>query len=278
MDAFPPTFDGLQALVAGLRGPDGCPWDREQTAASMRSYVLEETYELLEAIEGGDSGPLVEELGDVMFHLAFHVQIAREDGRFDEADVFESVIGKLVRRHPHVFGDRKVSGAREALDSWQDLKRAERPEDDDRSILDGVPRSLPALAQAQVIQQRAAGVGFDWDDSGGALDKVAEEVAEVAHAVCEEERERELGDLLFSIVNAARWMGIDAEAALRGADARFRERFAGMERMSRERGLDLKSLDIDGKEALWQEAKRLTDASPRVSTETQSRPRRPPPQ
>ena len=258
METFPPTFAGLQALVARLRGPEGCPWDREQTGASMRHFVLEETYELLEAIEGGEAGALAEELGDVMFHLVFQVHMAKEEGCFDEAAVFQAVIQKLVRRHPHVFGERKASGAQEVLDSWQDLKRAEKGEEDESSILDGVPKSLPALAQAHAIQQRAAGVGFDWEDAGGVLDKVAEELAELAEVEDEDARERELGDLLFSVVNAARWMDIDSEAALRAADERFRQRFATMERLGRERGVELKSLDLDAKEALWQEAKRLS--------------------
>ena len=262
METFPPTFAGLQALVARLRGPEGCPWDREQTGATMRHFVLEETYELLEAIDGGDPGLLTEELGDVMFHLAFHIHMAKEKERFDETDVFDSVIAKLVRRHPHVFGDTKASGAQDVLDNWQDLKRAEKGEDDESSILDGVPKSLPALAQAQVIQSRAAGVGFDWEDAGGVLDKVAEELAELADVEDEAEREREMGDLLFSVVNAARWMNIDSEASLRAADERFRQRFATMERLSRERGVDLKSLDLDAKEALWQEAKRLSAQAP----------------
>ena len=258
METFPPTFAGLQALVARLRGPEGCPWDREQTGPSMRHFVLEETYELLEAIEGGDPGPLIEELGDVMFHLVFHVQMAKEEGRFDEAAVFESVIAKLVRRHPHVFGGRRAAGAQDVLDSWQDLKRAEKGEGDDGSILDGIPKAMPALAQAHAIQQRVAGVGFDWEDASGVLDKVAEELAELADAGDDEEREREMGDLLFTVVNAARWMNVDGEAALRGTNERVRQRFAAMERLGRERGLDLKSLDLDAKEALWQEAKRLS--------------------
>ena len=261
MESFPPTFAGLQALVARLRGPDGCPWDREQTGASMRHFVLEEAYELLEAIESDEPGPLAEELGDVMFHLAFQVHMAKEQGHFDEADVFQSVIDKLVRRHPHVFGDRKADGAQDVLDSWQDLKRAEKSEDDERSILDGVPKALPALAQAHAIQQRAAGVGFDWEDAGGVLDKVAEELDELAETEDDEEREREMGDLLFSVVNAARWMNIDSEAALRAADERFRQRFATMETLGRERGVELKALDLDAKEALWQEAKRLSSGA-----------------
>ena len=258
METFPPTFAGLQALVARLRGPEGCPWDREQTGASMRHFVLEETYELLEAIDDGGPGPLTEELGDVMFHLVFHIHMAKEEGRFDEAAVFQSVIKKLVRRHPHVFGDRKATGAQDVLDNWQDLKRAERGEDDDGSILDGIPKSMPALAQAHAIQQRVAGVGFDWEDAAGVLDKVAEELAELANAGDEAEREREMGDLLFTVANAARWMNIDSEAALRGTNERVRQRFATMEKLSHERGVELKSLDLDAKEALWQEAKRLS--------------------
>jgi tetrapyrrole methylase family protein/MazG family protein len=229
---FPHTFDGLMALVTRLRGPEGCPWDGEQTRRSMARYVLEECYELLEAIEEGDDGGVVEEVGDLMFHLAFQVQLGKEETTFDEDSMFGSVIDKLTRRHPHVFGAARVSGSQDVVDNWQALKREERA-GTDASALSGVPGELPALAHAQIIQERAAGIGFD--------------------------REAELGDVLFSIVNASRWMGLDAEVALRGASARFRRRFTLMEQLGRERGTPLEGLTLDQKEALWQESKRLLD-------------------
>ena len=255
---FPTTFDGLMRLVARLRGPDGCPWDEEQTRRSMGRYVLEECYELLEAIDEGDAEDMAEEIGDVMFHLAFQIQLGKEEGAFDEARVLRAIIDKLTRRHPHVFGDTEVSGAREVHDNWQVLKRAEHG-GAELSALAGVPREMPALSHAQAIQERAAGVGFDWEDAGGVLQKVAEELAELEGAGSQEEKEAELGDVLFSIVNASRWMGIDAEGALRRASTRFRRRFAHMERLGRERGSPFAGLTLDQKEALWEEAKRLTD-------------------
>ena len=256
-DEFPSTFDGLMKLVARLRGPDGCPWDREQTRQSMRHYVLEECYELLEAIDETEAEHIAEEIGDVVFHMAFQVHLGEEEGAFDRKRVYRTVIDKLVRRHPHVFGDAKVSGATEVLDRWQELKRAER-KDDEASALSGVPKEMPALSYAQAIQQRAAGVGFDWEDAEGVMDKVTEELHELSGAESREEKEAELGDLLFSIVNASRWMDIDAEGALRGAGARFRGRFTLMEQLCHDRGTPLKTLALDAKEALWQESKRLT--------------------
>ena len=257
-DEFPSTFDGLMGLVARLRGPDGCPWDREQTRKSMRHHILEECYELLEAIDEAQPADIAEEIGDVVFHVAFQVHLGEEEGAFDRKRVYRTVIDKLIRRHPHVFGDTKVSGASEVLDRWQELKRAER-KGEETSALDGLPKEMPALSYAQAIQQRAAGVGFDWEDPEGVMDKVTEELHELSSAVSREEKEAELGDLLFSIVNASRWMGIDAEGALRGAGARFRGRFTIMEQLCRDRGTPLETLTLDAKEALWQESKRLTE-------------------
>jgi tetrapyrrole methylase family protein/MazG family protein len=254
---FTSDFDGLMELVARLREPDGCPWDREQTRRSMRHYILEECYELLEAMDEDRSGHIVEELGDVVFHMAFQIHLGEEEGAFDRERVYRTVIEKLIRRHPHVFGDTKVSGAGEVLDKWQEIKRAER-KGEDASALDGVPKEMPALSYSQAIQQRAAGVGFDWEDASGVMDKVTEELSELSSADSPEEKEAELGDLLFSIVNASRWMGIDAEGALRGAGTRFRGRFAVMEQLCRDRGTPLETLALDAKEALWQESKRLT--------------------
>ena len=258
---YPSSFDGLMALVAHLRGPDGCPWDHEQTRASMRNYVREESHELLDAIDEDDAAKIAEELGDVLFHAAFQLMLGAETGEFGEEDVFGGVIEKLVRRHPHVFGDVEVRGSADVLPRWYDIKRQERS-DEDSSVLDGVPSSLPALAHAQTIQQRAARVGFDWDDLDGVLRKVVEEVAELREAEDNARARAELGDLLFSVVNACRWLETDAETALRESSDRFRRRFEHMERASAERGVDFEALTLDEKEALWQKAKRSVDSAP----------------
>ena len=251
---YPGTYDGLVRLVERLRGPEGCPWDREQTHESLISEFLEECYELVEAVELGDPKSLAEELGDVLFHLLFQVQLGTEAGSFNQGQVLQSLVGKLVRRHPHVFGDVEVSDARQVKDNWEAIKLKEKA-DDDVSILVGVPRQMPALAYAQEMQERAARVGFDWEDLRGVLDKVSEELNEMDTAESEAERESEFGDLLFSVVNAARWLGIDAEGALRKANGRFRRRFGTMESLSRERGLSFVDLPLDRKEMLWAEAK-----------------------
>ena len=250
---FPATFDGLLQLVKRLREPGGCPWDREQNRQTMKRYVMEECFELIDAMESDEPREIAEEIGDVAFNLAFQIQLAKENNEFEESAVFSTVIEKLTRRHPHVFGDVEVSGSGEVLDNWRKIKKAERG--DDQGALAGVPSALPALNHAQAIQDRAAGVGFDWEDQEGVLAKVNEELDELAGAESPEEREAELGDLLFSIVNAARWMDIDAESALRGTANRFRRRFGSMEQMADEEGTTLAELDLEAKEALWQQAK-----------------------
>ncbi len=257
---YPASFDGLLQLVERLRGPQGCPWDRQQTRDSLKPQFLEECYELLEAMDQGDASRLLEELGDVLLHVAFQLQLARERGEFTGADVFRQLIAKLVRRHPHVFGDVQVASAEEVVSNWQAIKGQEQA-GTEASILDGVPRQMPALAYAQAVQERAARVGFDWEDFQGVLAKVVEELREVEAASPGAEREKELGDLLFSLVNASRWLGVDAEGALRQADARFYRRFVAMERLCRQRGLSFKDLPMQEKEALWQEAKRLEGAT-----------------
>ena len=257
--SFPGTYDGLLGLIRRLRGPDGCPWDREQTHASMKRLLLEECYELIEAVEQGDTGQLIDELGDVLFHVVFQIQIGEDTGKFTHRQVLDSSIEKFVRRHPHVFGDDTARDAREVETNWDAIKRKER-EGSDASALDGVPKQMPALSYAQAIQTRAARSGFDWEGFQGVLDKVAEELDELRSARDDAERERELGDLLFSTVNAIRWLGTDAEGALRQSNARFYGRFATMERLSRERGLSFPDLTLAQKEALWQEAKALEDA------------------
>ena len=253
---FPHTYDGLRQLVARLRGSDGCPWDREQTPLSLRSLLLEECYELIEAIDDNDTPATIEELGDVLFHVALQVQLAEEAELFDQARVVGALIRKLVRRHPHVFGDTEVIDAREVEANWEVTKRSEKA-GPDASILDGVPKNMPALSYARSVQERAGRSGFDWEDLSGVLDKVTEELREMASARSDEEKERELGDILFSVVNAARWMGMDPEGALRQTNRRFYERFAAMERISEARGITFRELPLEAKESLWQEAKTM---------------------
>lgn len=255
-DRYPRTFDGLLQLVQHLRGPEGCPWDQEQTRDSLKRLLIEECYELVDAMEHGDARKLVEELGDVLFHVVFQIQLGSETGEFTHQQVLQTLLDKLVRRHPHVFGDVQVAGAREVETNWDAIKRKEQS-GSDASILDGVPRQMPALAYAQAIQGRAARARFDWEDFQGVLAKVVEELGELEDAQSQEQRKGELGDLLFSIVNSARWLDVDAEEALRHANGRFQRRFARMERLSNERGLAFTELPMDAKEALWLEAKAL---------------------
>ncbi|MCI0438371.1 MAG: nucleoside triphosphate pyrophosphohydrolase [Chloroflexi bacterium] len=255
-DQFPHSYEGLLQLIERLRGPDGCPWDREQTRESLKRQLIEECYELVEAIEENDVAKLVEEIGDVLFHLIFQIRIGEEKGEFTNEQVMGALIEKLVRRHPHVFGDVKVKDSDEVLANWQVIKQAEKMDGPgEASLLDGIPRQTPSLMYAQEIHKRAARVGFDWNDFQGVLDKVAEELEELENTQSDEEREQEFGDLMLMMVNAARWLGVDAESALRKANAKFYRRFAAMERLSRERGLSFPDLSLDEKEALWQEAK-----------------------
>lgn len=253
---FPPTFEGLLALCAHLRGPGGCPWDHEQTHESLKPMLLEETYELLEAIDRGETGEIVEELGDVLYHLVCQIQIGRETGAFDEQEVARAVRDKLIRRHPHIFGDMTVSGSDEVESRWHEIKRNEQSAED-VSTLDGIPRTMPALAYAQALGVRAAKVGFEWRDFDGVLEKVREELDELQQAETPSEREAEFGDVLFTLVNVARWLRIDAETSLRATGHKFRARFGHTERRARQRGLSLSDMSSDEKECLWVEAKRV---------------------
>ena len=253
---YPYTYGGLNQLVRRLRGLDGCPWDREQTRESLKEKLLEECYELVEAIEEGDPSKLAEELGDVLFHVVFQIHMAAESGEFQPERVYGSVIRKLVRRHPHVFAGASVNDTEELLANWDSIKRSERA-GTGASALDGVPRTAPALSYAQEVQKRAARAGFDWDEYAGVVQKVAEELTELESAGSDAEREAELGDLLFSVVNAARWLGVDAEGALRHANARFHDRFSAMEKLSLDRGHSFVDLPMEEKDALWEEAKSL---------------------
>ncbi|MBI2172482.1 MAG: nucleoside triphosphate pyrophosphohydrolase [Chloroflexi bacterium] len=262
------AFSHLVDVLARLRSPQGCPWDREQTHQSLKRNLLEESYEVLEAIDredlsffqGGPRGAsayggLAEELGDVLLQILFHAQIASEAGWFSIDDVVSGITEKLVRRHPHVFGDAQVRDAREVETQWEELKRQERQGKPEESMLGKVPKETPSLAYSQLVQERASRAGFDWPNVEGVLEKVSEEVAEIAGAPTPEERAGELGDLLFSLVNACRWMGVHAEDALRQSNARFTRRFTTMERLARERGAAFAELPLAQKDALWEEAK-----------------------
>ena len=251
-------FQTLVEILEKLRAPGGCPWDREQTHDSLKRNLLEESYEVLEAIDSGEPQALAEELGDLLVQVGFHGQIASEAGEFDLGDVLAQVNRKLVRRHPHVFGDEQVADAREVERNWEKIKEEERQQEGKhKSPVDGIPKGLPALAAAQLMQDRVGKAGFEWEDISGVLDKVAEEVEELRRAWTREEQTHELGDLFFVLVNLARWMNIHAEDALQQANRRFQWRYQTMERLAEERGLDFTALPLDGKEMLWQEAKQL---------------------
>lgn len=247
----------FQEVIAHLRAPDGCPWDREQTHRSLRGNLLEETYEVLQALDSEDTEGLKEELGDLLLQIFMQAQIAAEAGEFNLTDVVQGIYQKIVRRHPHVFGDTTVKGVQEVLENWERLKAKERGENQqaEKSILDGVAPTLPALAVAEQYQARAARVGFEWPAIQGVLDKIAEEIAEVGQAADPSALEAEIGDLLFAVVNLARWHGVDPESALRQANQRFRQRFQQIEATARAQGKQIQELTLDEMEAAWQAAK-----------------------
>ncbi len=247
-------FKTLVEIIARLRAPDGCPWDRKQTHSSLRENLLEECYELLEALDEGDSGKICEELGDLMMQVVLHTQIATEAEEFELGDVMNSINAKLIHRHPHIFGSQKVKDAEEVAHNWEILKQEERGTD--TSILSSVPKQMPALGYSQEIQRRVAQLGFDWEDIEGVIEKLAEEVGEFKESN-EAERAWEFGDLLFTLVNIARRLGIDSEAALREANTRFYRRFSCMEELCRQRGINFADLSFDEQNALWEEAKRV---------------------
>jgi len=252
------TFQTLVDIVARLRAPGGCPWDREQTHDSLKRNLLEESYEVIEAIDRGDPAILSEELGDLFVQVAFHADIAQEAGEFQLEDVLRKINSKLVRRHPHVFAGGHADDAREVERNWEQIKAQERKDKGEiKSPVEGIPNDLPALAYAQLLQDRVGKAGFEWDDVSGVLDKIVEEVAEFKAAVTTEEKVHELGDLLFSMVNLTRWAGAHAEDVLRQANQRFGRRYLRMEQLAVQRGLDFDGLPLEQKEELWQEAKRL---------------------
>jgi tetrapyrrole methylase family protein/MazG family protein len=247
-------FTTLVDIIARLRAPDGCPWDRKQTHSSLRENLLEECYEVLEALDEGDSGKLCAELGDLLMQVVFHAHLAAEAGEFELKDVISNINSKLIHRHPHVFSSLKVKDAGEVVLNWEALKREER--EVGASMLASVPRQMPALAYSQEIQDRVARVGFDWEDVDGVIDKLAEEVREFKQAESQEQQAGEFGDLLFTLANIARRQGIDLESALREANQRFYRRFTFMEELCRQRGLNFSELSFAEQNALWEEAKK----------------------
>lgn len=260
-------FEDLVALQARLRAPNGCPWDREQTHDSLRTYLLEETHEVLEALEEGDDGRLADELGDLLLQIVFHAQIASEEGRFEIGEVIQHIHQKMVRRHPHVFGSARARTAAHVLKNWEQLKQEERRAAGKQaarpaSLLDGVSRTQPALLEALQLTRRASRIGFDWDDVEGILEKLEEETAELRAALGSSDRvhrEEEVGDLLFVAANLARFLEIDPELALKRASRKFSARFRQMEQQAAQQRRRLAEMGKDDLEALWEAAK---DQSP----------------
>lgn len=252
------AVEEFQETVAHLRAPEGCPWDREQTHLSLRAHLQEEAYEVLDALDRQDAHGLREELGDLLLQIVLQAQIAAEGGEFRLADVVHDINTKIVRRHPHVFGGVKVDDVGEVLSNWEAIKADERSAkgESGQGLLNGLPLGLPALLQADLIQQRASRVGFDWRELRGVLDKVQEEIVEVQAADDEDRRAAEVGDLLFAVVNLARWLKVEPESALREANARFRRRFEWMEAEASRRGTSLGDLGLTELDSMWEEAKR----------------------
>lgn len=250
------SFYELVRVMERLRAENGCPWDRKQTHESLKPCLIEETYEVISAIDSGNDDELKEELGDLLLQIVFHAQIAKEEGRFDIDDVAKTIVEKLIRRHPHVFGDVKVSGSDEVLQNWEKIKKEEGKE----SIFDGVPEGLPSLLKARRVQEKAKRVGFDWDNIEGTLDKVKEEFDELSEAIKFGKKEKiseEFGDLLFSLVNVSRFLDIDAEDSLRQTIEKFMKRFKNVEKIIKSKGgKDLKNYTINELDEIWEDVKR----------------------
>ena len=263
-------FEKLAKVQARLRAPDGCPWDREQTHASLRTYLIEEAYEVLEAMGSGDDAKFADEMGDLLLQIVFHSQIAKEEGRFEVSDVIRAVHDKMVRRHPHVFGEKRAKDAAEVLKNWEQIKKEERAtagkktegakkESKPASMLDGVSRALPAGLEGFQLTRRAARIGFDWDNVEGVFDKMNEEAGELRQALRTKDSgraEEEMGDLLFAAVNLARFLHIDPEIALKRANAKFSTRFRRMEAIAAESGRALADVPREQMEEYWEAAKR----------------------
>ncbi len=252
-------FEALVDIMAKLRSTTGCPWDREQTHQSLRPYLIEEAYEVLDALDNCDDEDIREELGDLLLQVVFHAQIACEEKRFDIHDVARAINEKLVRRHPHVFGDTRARTADDVLVNWERIKRDEKGDTGPRSVLDGLPAGMPSLLRAYRIQQKVARVNFDWDDAKAVLEKVSEEVAEVRGALESGDRtriEEEMGDLLFSLVNLSRHLNVPPEDALRRSNDKFCRRFRYIEAALERRGEPLERATFEELDTLWEEAKR----------------------
>ena len=250
-------FDALREIIARLRAPDGCPWDRKQTHLSLRETFLQECYEVLESLDESDAKKLKEELGDLLLHIVLQAQIAAEAGEFQIDDVIKNINEKLIHRHPHVFGEKKVADVAEIVHNWQALKQEEKDKKGNHeSLLASVPKNLPALSYSQEIQHRVAQVGFDWENDQGVIEKLAEEVGEFQRATTEKEKAQEFGDLLFTMANIARRQGIELEVALREANQKFYKRFSYMEEICKKRGVKIGDLSFDEQNSLWDEAKK----------------------
>ena len=284
-----PAFAKLVAVMARLRAPGGCPWDREQTHATLRTYLIEEAYEVLDALDSTDDVKFAEELGDLLLQVLFHAQIASEERRFAIDDVIREIYEKMIRRHPHVFGEKRAKDAAEVLRNWEIIKQEERrskkssgtaplaskgtgfdvassasssssdANDEPVSILDGVPRTLPALLEGLQLTRKAARIGFDWHNVGGIFDKLAEEASELRQALDKKESpariESEVGDILFVAVNLARFLNIDPEIAMKKASSKFSRRFHEMERLARQQGTTLAEIPRPQMESLWEQSK-----------------------
>lgn len=255
------SFEVLCEVIAHLRSPEGCPWDREQTHSSLRQNLLEETYELLTALDLSDPLKIKEELGDLLLQILLHSQIASESGEFNIIEILQTIYRKLINRHPHVFGDIVVESSDMVVKNWERIKAQERVDNAKNaySLFDGVPLVMPALSLADLYQRRVARVGFDWKDIEGVIEKVNEEIAELQHAIDDNQRAQELGDIFFALANLARWYNLDAESVLREANARFRSRFNRMEKIIQSQGQQLGDLDSDQLDNLWELIKSQND-------------------
>lgn len=252
------SFEAFAEITAHLRAPDGCPWDKEQTHQTLRKHLLEESYETLSALDADDVDAMREEFGDLLLQIVLNSQIAYEAREFNFTEVVKHIYDKIIRRHPHVFGDLKLDGVDGVLQNWEKLKEKERGEKkEDKGILDGVPAALPALSQAQEYQERAARVGFDWPEIEGVLEKIREEIEEIKTAENPEQVKAELGDLFFVLVNLARWRDVDAESALREANTKFKRRFAHVEKGAKAQGRNLSDMTLEDMDFHWNEAKRM---------------------
>jgi MazG family protein len=275
-------FEKLTAVQARLRAPDGCPWDREQTHASLRTYLIEEAYEVLEALESGDDAKFAEEMGDLLLQIVFHSEIAKEEGRFSVSDVIREVHDKMVRRHPHVFGEKQAKDSAEVLKNWEQIKKEERRAAGEKngegskqagktgSLLDGVSRALPAALEGFQLTRRAARIGFDWDSVEGVFDKMNEEAGELRQALSAKDASRleeEMGDLLFAAVNLARFLHIDPEIALKKANTKFSARFRKMEDLASKGGKALAEVPREQMEEFWESAKRSEKSAARTPAE-----------